>query len=531
MNKTVKKYQSDPIHENVRMFERELKQKFPQLRVTSGYRKRAFTKQGNVSRHSKGEALDLGYDKEIADYLSNTYEGVGLLNKYGLGVLDESTKEVMDKTGATGAHLHVGMDSGLVAKARERYKQLTPKENITPELTDFDYTPQTPTFALEDTNVEEETPKEEDKSKEVAQAKEVLREEQFLSDMFKGNITPIQVAQEEVPQQAPQSNLLESFANIEAFVDTPLAQQGGTIYVESKNDPRYKAYQDSLQTYKKSNINWNNIKNYENSEVLKNGNVYISEDELRELNIKNPKTNLNPFYFNIATSDFHGTGYGRDVKIPMYKKPKEKVVIQPDLPRVESIKLPPINIQKSELEVPQNLVKTNLPLSYNIKYDAPNLIGGQMPIESTFLDGKEVSLEEMQNIITKKNNYNSYIEEKYGNEEALKNPKSVERLNKLKQSLEITPNYKQEGGYTEDEQRFITEYFQQGGIIPISSRGMYDFPNEKVIVPTNGSITMKGIPHKIKATSLETGETKILLPGLEYFFDKTQNVLEIPLKK
>ena len=115
MSKTVKDYQKDPIHENVRMFERELKQKFPQLRVTSGYRKKAFTKQGNVSQHAKGGALDLGYDKEIADYLANTYEGVGLLNKYGLGVLDESTKEVMDKTGATGAHLHVGMDSGLVA--------------------------------------------------------------------------------------------------------------------------------------------------------------------------------------------------------------------------------------------------------------------------------------------------------------------------------------------------------------------------------------------------------------------------------
>ena len=87
-SKTVKEYQGDPIHENVRMFERELKQKFPQLRVTSSYRPRAFTKQGNVSQHVKGNAIDLGYDKEVADYLANTYEGVGLLNKYGLGVLD-----------------------------------------------------------------------------------------------------------------------------------------------------------------------------------------------------------------------------------------------------------------------------------------------------------------------------------------------------------------------------------------------------------------------------------------------------------
>ena len=75
---------------------------------------------------------------------------------------------------------------------------------------------------------EEDAPKE-DKSKEVVQAKEALKEEQFMSDMFKGKITPIQLAQEEAPQQAPQSNLLESFSNIESFVDTPLAQQGGII--------------------------------------------------------------------------------------------------------------------------------------------------------------------------------------------------------------------------------------------------------------------------------------------------------------
>ena len=121
---------------------------------------------------------------------------------------------------------------GRVKNQINRYgagKLTNPKENITPELTDFDFTTQTPTFALEDSNVEEEDAPKEDKSKEVTQAKEVLKEEQFMSDMFKGKITPIQTVQEEAPQQAPQSNLLESFANIESFVDTPLAQQGGII--------------------------------------------------------------------------------------------------------------------------------------------------------------------------------------------------------------------------------------------------------------------------------------------------------------
>lgn len=69
---------------------------------------------------------------------------------------------------------------------------------------------------------------------------------------------------------------------------------------------------------------------------------------------------------------------------------------------------------------------------------------------------------------------------------------------------------------------------QQGGKIPVSPYGMYKFPNQPVIVPTNGAITMKNIPHKIKAISIETGETKILNPSKEYFFKNTENILEIP---
>lgn len=70
---------------------------------------------------------------------------------------------------------------------------------------------------------------------------------------------------------------------------------------------------------------------------------------------------------------------------------------------------------------------------------------------------------------------------------------------------------------------------QDGGEIPISSRGMYEFKNENVIVPTSGMITMKNIPHNILGTSLETGETKLMTPNNKYFFKDTQTVLETPL--
>jgi muramidase (phage lysozyme) len=74
-----------------------------------------------------------------------------------------------------------------------------------------------------------------------------------------------------------------------------------------------------------------------------------------------------------------------------------------------------------------------------------------------------------------------------------------------------------------------TEFKNGGSFIPVSSRGMYDYPEQQVIVPTSGSITMKDIKHPILATSLETGETQYLIPDAEYYFKNTRNILETPL--
>lgn len=93
-------------------------------KITSGYRAGAKTKQGNVSRHSKGEALDISPDKEVYNYLWNTPEGISLLYKYQLGVLDETTQEMLNKTGGTGAHYHIGKDTNLVDAMNRRYNEI-----------------------------------------------------------------------------------------------------------------------------------------------------------------------------------------------------------------------------------------------------------------------------------------------------------------------------------------------------------------------------------------------------------------------
>ena len=64
--------------------------------------------------------------------------------------------------------------------------------------------------------------------------------------------------------------------------------------------------------------------------------------------------------------------------------------------------------------------------------------------------------------------------------------------------------------------------------IPITENGLWEYPNQEVIVPTNGSITMKGINYPVVGKSLETGEEKLMMPSEEYFFNNTENVHEIP---
>ena len=64
--------------------------------------------------------------------------------------------------------------------------------------------------------------------------------------------------------------------------------------------------------------------------------------------------------------------------------------------------------------------------------------------------------------------------------------------------------------------------------IPITENGLWEYPNQEVIVPTNGSITMKGVGYPVIGKSLETGEEKIMMPGEEYFFKNTKNVHETP---
>lgn len=67
---------------------------------------------------------------------------------------------------------------------------------------------------------------------------------------------------------------------------------------------------------------------------------------------------------------------------------------------------------------------------------------------------------------------------------------------------------------------------QQGGIIK-DNRGQWAHPGEITEI-NSPNITMNGVAYNVLGISKETGEQKLMKPNQDYFFDNTENVLEIP---
>lgn len=90
------------------------------FRVTSGVRPGAKTKQGRTSNHSLGKAIDVTPIEgqtyaDLTQKIKNSPEFVAWMQNNGYGIYDETTPEVMARTGASGAHWHIGPDRVAIA--------------------------------------------------------------------------------------------------------------------------------------------------------------------------------------------------------------------------------------------------------------------------------------------------------------------------------------------------------------------------------------------------------------------------------
>lgn len=89
------------------------------LRITSGTRPGARTKQSKQSWHALGRALDItpveGQTfEDLAEAIRNSPDLVAYMKEHGYGIYDETTPEVLARTGGTGAHWHLGPDRNAI---------------------------------------------------------------------------------------------------------------------------------------------------------------------------------------------------------------------------------------------------------------------------------------------------------------------------------------------------------------------------------------------------------------------------------
>lgn len=106
-----------------------LKQEGVDFTITSSYRPNAVTKSGHKSNHSiEGGAYDIkpSNGKTFEDLKNEIYSNptiVQWMNDHDWGIIEETTPEVMAKTGATGKHWHFGPDSMGVENFKKRLEE------------------------------------------------------------------------------------------------------------------------------------------------------------------------------------------------------------------------------------------------------------------------------------------------------------------------------------------------------------------------------------------------------------------------
>ena len=85
------------------------------FRITSGSRPGALTSKGLPSHHSTGNALDITpiqgqtWD-DLINQMKKSKKFIAYMKEHRLGILDERSPEMQARTGATGAHFHIGPD-------------------------------------------------------------------------------------------------------------------------------------------------------------------------------------------------------------------------------------------------------------------------------------------------------------------------------------------------------------------------------------------------------------------------------------
>ena len=119
LEKTVKSPDFDPKLGLMGEFVKIATEEGIPFRVTSGYRPNSITSNGSRSWHSKGLALDIIPKEGVSwEVFKNSFNKAPKTLKWirdnKMGILDETTPEMLARTGGAGAHWHIGRDKMAV---------------------------------------------------------------------------------------------------------------------------------------------------------------------------------------------------------------------------------------------------------------------------------------------------------------------------------------------------------------------------------------------------------------------------------
>lgn len=98
------------------------------FRVTSGNRPGAKTKQGKQSFHATNQARDIvpldGDFNKFKRQLASNPKILKYMRDNKLGILDETSQDMLKRTGGTGAHWHIGPDQSALAGFKAMFGKL-----------------------------------------------------------------------------------------------------------------------------------------------------------------------------------------------------------------------------------------------------------------------------------------------------------------------------------------------------------------------------------------------------------------------
>lgn len=464
------------------------------------------------------------------DTLRSYNMGVGGLKKVKAGKRN-LPKETAEYTGRV--YKHAGKDYST---------EITPKQettsyanNVVPYLNQQQTTAvsqlQIPTISANFTGVRDTQEVEKEDSQLIKEAEEVKQQTNEYN--FLKNYQEQLAQQEEQPIQVPTIDVTQTVNEVSQFVDTEIAQQGRQkpkqFILNYINSPKYKErlrdsnYENVDEEVKQRLLNSNPVvvpykpqgwvDKILGEEPMETGSYFNNISEVLQLDKINDVKNFKKVYPNLTAP--------KNSEIEVHERshastndfPQSRLNIT-DVRKLNNYHKKDSGANEHDLDPDENKADLDA-FRYLLKQQGIYDAGTQAFTKEHLKKAKaSASKDRLRSVYSD----DAII---YLMNHVADSSKSSE--NNVAQQGVVEDNL----GYTENEIAFLEELKN----IPVSSRGMYDYPKQRVVVPTDGSITMKNIPHKIKAISIETGETKVLKPSKDYFFKNTKNVLEEPILK